>query len=171
MHISTKPLLLLSLVCGTVCSTPAALAQEPGRVEQITTNSRPYYFFLKPGEATRQIYVWGSVASPGLYEIGTGVELDQLLSLAGGPLIPPRDSRESVETTIRLFRGRPGSRELVFEATVEGMVREPETIPLLSDFDVVTVESVTRRGFSWRDGLSIATALAALALAYDRIVQ
>ena len=63
-HLSVRLFLVLGCLLGF---SDVVAAQEVGRVEQVESNTQPYYFFLRPGEATTQLYVWGNVRAPGLY--------------------------------------------------------------------------------------------------------
>lgn len=149
----------------------AVSAQEVGRIEQVEANTPPFFYFLQPGEATTQVYIWGSVLNPGLYEVGTSIGLEQLLTLAGGPLLAPREHNVRQEITVRVYREGPEGRAQIFEALIDELVQAPTRVPVLQDSDVVTVETVTfRPSFTWRDALSIATGLAAVALAVDRLL-
>ncbi|MEM1144592.1 MAG: hypothetical protein AAGI88_18585 [Pseudomonadota bacterium] len=157
-------------VCVALLAAPLLSAQEIGRFEQIETNTAPYYFHLKPGEATTQVYVWGAVVLPGVYEVGATTDLGKLLSLAGGPATSrPVIEPGSRTSTIKLFRAEEGRRLLLYEALVEDMIEEPSAYPALRDGDVITVEIHEARGFGWRDGISLIGALAALGLAVDRL--
>lgn len=147
-----------------------AHAQEFGRLEQIETNA-PLYYFLRPGEATTRVYLWGSIPAPGYYEVGPGVTLEQLLTLSGGPLIPTESQGSRVETTVRLYRQQDGARALLYERGLVEFLQRPADAPDLVDGDVVVVESVTNEVFNWRDALTITTAVLALAIAVDRLAS
>ena len=166
----SRPFLIIctyALVCSI---TPLVQAQEFKRFDNINAEGVSYHIFAKQGEATVQILVLGSVASPGVYEIGVGIELDQLLALTGGTTLATSTGSET-RVTVRLFREGTGRRDLVYEAPLERMLAEPGLYPPLQDGDVLTVETITieRDRFGWRDALSIVTSLTSIVLLIDRI--
>ena len=127
-------------------------AQDFGRVGKMLSQGTSYHVFAKPGEATVQVLVLGSVGAAGVYEVGVGTELDQLLALTGGtPMARTETSKTSV--TVRLFREGGGRRDLVYEVSLERMLAEPDLYPPLQDGDVFTIETITtvRTRFGWRD--------------------
>ena len=160
---------LLFVLAG--CLT--ASAQEFGRIDNLINTGTAYYAFAQPGEATVQVIVLGSVAAPGVYEIGISVDLGQLLALSGGPPLieTTGTTRTTSETTVRLFRKSTGRRDLVYEAPLELLLTEPDLYPSLQDGDVFTVEVVTKikTPFGWRDALSIITTGLAVAILIERL--
>lgn len=153
-------------------SYPAA-GQEFGRVDDILNTGTAYYTFSKSGEATVQVIVLGSISRPGVYEIGIGVDLGQLLALSGGPPLAITSGTTSSrnETTLRLFREATGRRDLVYEAPLELMLTEPGLYPPLQDGDIFTVETNTiqKQRFIWRDALSIVSSIASITILIERL--
>ncbi len=166
----SRPFLIICI--GTlVCSiTPLVQAQEFNRFDNMRAEGTSYHIFAKQGEATIQILVLGKMGSSGIYEVGVGIELDQLLALTGGT-IPAASTGSETRVTVRLFREGTGRRDLVYEAPLERMLAEPGLYPPLQDGDVLTVETFTieRDRFGWRDALSIVTSLTSIVLLIDRI--
>jgi hypothetical protein len=149
-------------------SIQTAFAQNFGLVEETRSNIQSYYFHVLPGEATVQVQVLGTVRSPGLYVIGVGTDLGQLLALSGGPVISPREGSVSREIFVRLFRPRGGSRNLLYEGEFDRVVNTMDPLPVLEDGDVMTIEVIEKKGFVWRDILAVIGAVAAVALAVER---
>ena len=150
----------------------AAQAQPSyGVVEDLQTNVPGYHFHVLPGEATISVYVWGTVGAPGLYEVGADTDLGELLSLTGGPAAAPETEDQVVHTTVRVFRFQGDERVEVYEAVVDEVVRQPGQYPQLHDNDIVEVETEIEEvtHFTWRDALSVVTAVAAIAVAAERI--
>ncbi len=165
----SRPFLIIctyALVCSI---TPLVQAQEFNRFDNMRAEGTSYHIFAKRGEATIQILVLGSTGS-GIYEVGVGIELDQLLALTGGTTMATSTSSET-RVTVRLFREGTGRRDLVYEAPLERMLAEPGLYPPLQDGDVLTVETITieRDRFGWRDALSIVTSLTSIVLLIDVI--
>jgi protein involved in polysaccharide export with SLBB domain len=55
--------------------------------EQSRFNRAAYYSYSEPGDVTIQVYVWGNVRHPGLYQVAKETGLSELFSLVGGPSI------------------------------------------------------------------------------------
>ncbi|MDX1546413.1 MAG: hypothetical protein R3247_05465 [Rhodothermales bacterium] len=163
-------LLLCACVLGGLCA-PLVQAQEFKRLEELVAMGVSHHVFARQGEPTIQVLVLGSVGAPGVYEIGTGVELDQLLALSGGMSFESTEGSVT-RVTIRLFREGSGQRSLVYEAPMERLLAEPGLYPLLQEGDVLTVEAVTVAGgrFGWRDALSILTSALSMAILFERFL-
>ncbi len=158
-----------------LCFLPLSLhAQTVGRVGNITTDGTAYHVFARPGEATVQVLVLGGVSSPGLYEVGAGTDLGQLLALTGGPAATSqRQSNQEIRVTVRLFREEAGARTVRYEAPLEQMLASPATYPTLQDGDVFSVETVVieHQGFAFRDVLTLLSTAATIALVIERITN
>jgi hypothetical protein len=143
-------------------SSPAA-AQEFGRIEE-TKSTVAYFYHARPGDATIQVAVWGNVKAPGIYEIPVGTELDRLLTMSGGAPIPARRKGREDETTISIYREEEGERRTVYEARLQTLIANPQAYPDLQDDDVMVVETVTPRQFSYRDVIQILSSVGTLTL-------
>lgn len=161
------------MVLVLLLAAPMSLAQNYGQVEETNTNVDSYFYFVEPGEGTIEVKVMGTVRSPGLYRLGEGTNLGQLLALTGGPVLGVRQKERDRETTVRLFRSRGdgGQQELVFERGFEeGIASQSATYPELKDGDVMTIEVVEDRQFEWRDALTILSAAGSVAFAIAQFV-
>jgi hypothetical protein len=146
-----------------------AAAQEFNRRAETETNL-PYFYYAKPGQATVQVMVWGS--QPGVYEVPDSTNLDLLLTLAGGPNIGSRSDRQKpTQVTVRLYRPEQSRQEPLFEASMERMASGDVEYPTLRSGDIVMIETVQPSRFTWRDGLSLLTTAASLALLTLRIID
>lgn len=163
------PLAAVAVFC---LSGSVSQAQEFGRFSETKSNVA-YFYHAKPGQATVQISVWGTVPRPGIYEVPDTTELGKLLTMAGGlPIEPRQENRDPAKITVRLYRSEGGSRRLLFKARADSMLRGPVTYPPLQENDIVVVETVqSRRDFGWRDVLSIASTLGTLTLLGLRILR
>ncbi len=146
-------------------------AQTFGEVEDRQTNVPSYYFHVLPGEGTMQVFVWGTVRAPGLYVVSDETGLDELLSLAGGPQLREIRNNDRREVAIRLYHPEGGARTIAYEALLDEMIANPGEYPPLRDGDVIEVTVHDIQGFGWRDLFSIAGAVAAVALAVERIIS
>ncbi len=147
-----------------------AKAQEFKRLDTITATGTAFRVFAKEGEATVQVLVIGSVPSPGLYEVGIGIGLDQLVALTGGSPLASSTSN-TTEHTVRLFRRAGEQRDLIYEAPLDRMVAEPDLYPLLEDGDVLMIESFTteRARLNWQDAVNLIASLATVILLVERL--
>lgn len=123
--------------------------------------------FVRPGEASVQIWVIADTRS-GLYEVGESLSLGELVVLTGaGPGMTT--ARERRRTDVKVYRGTNGTRDLIYDATLEDLVREPAAYPTLQNGDVVMMQTHARQRFQWRDALTIVSAASTTILLIDRI--
>ena len=151
-------------------AAPAATAQSLDRLQELEANVA-YYSYARPGDATVQVSVWGTVGNTGLYEVPEDTRLDKLLTMAGGAPIDARQrGQDPDDVRITLYRtGDDGSRTIVYEEPLENLVQNPE-YPALQDNDILVVELERARSpFRFRDILGIVSSLASLALLGLRI--
>ncbi|MFW5973316.1 MAG: hypothetical protein ACOCTG_04925 [Bacteroidota bacterium] len=138
-----------------------------GGLSGVEAQGMSFNRFVRPGEAFLQVWVISDNRS-GLYEVGETVSLGELIVLTGaGPGITTL--RERRRTNIRLYRGEGGTREIIYEASLEEMVQEPERYPRLQEGDVVMMETKVRQRFHWRDALQIVSAASTMILLIERI--
>jgi len=157
------------LLAAAVGATPA-YGQAFGRVEETKSNVS-YFYHARPGEATVQISVWGTVPAPGIYEVPDTTDLDKLLTMAGGaPMQARRKGQKDPTITVRVYRPEKDGRSEIFEAPLERMLQGDTSYPALRDDDIVVVETVRpKEPFGWRDVLSVASALGSITLLALRI--
>jgi hypothetical protein len=129
-----------------------------------------YYVYARPGQNTIQVTVLGSGVQTGIYELGEGTDLERLVAL-GGYSPGVRQSSNDRSVSIQLYRNSDGQRELIYDASLEAMIAAEAPAPMLQMGDIARIEVVDRERFSWRDGLSIATAAASIALFLERITR
>ena len=171
-YLSRRAVLLGVLATGFLAlglSMPVQ-AQRFGRLDDLNTNVTTYYHFAQPGEATIQVFVLGA-GLPGLYEIGEGTDLGSLFILAGGSGLDRQQAGVRRRVTIRLFKENMPQRTLAYEASLADLLATPGTYPSLEDRDILQVEIIEKRRFSWRDGLVILTSLGTLALIVENILR
>ncbi len=146
-------------------------AQTFGEVEDRQTNVASYFFHVLPGEATMQVYVWGTVRAPGLYVVSEATDLGELIALAGGPQLASIRNNDRREVTVRLYHTEGEIRTMAYESMLEEMIAAPGAYPPLQDGDIIEIATHEIQGFSWRDVLTIAGGVAAVALAVERIIS
>lgn len=143
----------------------AQLMPDPTRTRY---QSAAIYQFADPGDILTTVNVWGAVRYPGLYEVPEGTHLSTLFSLAGGPAIAERRSREQRTIMLRLIRAGE-HRDVVFESVMENEILVADEDPVVREGDVMTVEVVVRQRFSLRDVFPVVAALASATLAIERL--
>lgn len=170
---SRMSLRIVALLTAFVLTAPPVDAQAFGRVEDMQSSVAGYFTHVSSGDPTTQVYVWGSVGAPGVYEVSADTDLGKLISLAGGPADAPITEDVEQTTTVRVYRIAGGDREVIYEAVVDQLVREPGRYPTLQDGDVVELETEIEQTdrFTWRDGVSVITGVAAVVLAIERITS
>lgn len=158
------------ILLGCIRVSPVG-AQALGRIEQTETNVNSYYHFAERGTATIKVNVIGSVASPGIYEVSDGTNVETLLVLSG-PSVGRQSDRGSGRQTVlvRLYRKQADGRELVYEANLSEDVGDGTDPPILQENDLLMVE-VTESRIDWRDVLRIAQTVAVIGLAIDRFAR
>lgn len=131
---------LVGLGIALSLSAAAQTTGEFGRIDnrQLTPQSG-YYVNARPGEPTTRVMVWGEVLRPGVYEVGPGFEMSEVLSLAGLTL---RETQVpgAPELYVRLVRPEGGARAVVYDASLEAFARGDAPIPDLQDGDVIEVD-------------------------------
>ena len=162
---------VLAIVVGGIGAS--AHAQEFGRLQDMKERSNvAYFYFAPPGEATVQVQVQGTVPRPGLYEVSESTDLNKLLTFAGGAALEPRpENRDRPDITIRVYRPSDQSRAVVLEASFEQILSGRKQFQQFRDGDIVVVETVNQRSFTWRDLLSISSTTLSLALLAVRIIR
>ena len=165
-------LCLIALGLGGVFAPPAQ-AQEFGRLEKMKERTNvAYFYFAEPGDATVQVQVQGTVPRPGIYEVPDSTDLNKLLTMAGGAVLEPRpENRERPEITIRIFRPEGPEQSRLLETSYEQVLDGEKQFQNFSDEDVIVVETVQQRSFTWRDLLSFSSTALSLALLVVRILQ
>jgi len=162
--------LLVGLLAVPLMADPAH-GQRFGRIDETQSNVA-YFYHAQPGDATVQVSVWGTIPRPGIYEVPDSTDLDKLLTMAGGaPLEARQENRDAATINVRVYRPTPDSaRSVLFASSIEEMLSEDTTYPLLRDDDIIVIETIQpRRRFTWRDALSVLSSLGTLTLLGLRI--
>jgi purine nucleoside permease len=150
-------------------AAPAAAQQVPDLIRS-RYSPAAYYNYGEEGDVTIEVYVWGNVANPGLYEVPRDTNLGKLFSLAGGPAVGERSRNQRIRLEVRLMReaspdDRPaGARTVVYERVFE----DDESFVIEDDIalqagDVLVSEQYVRDRFTWRDALPIVSAVTSVA--------
>ncbi len=170
-----KRFFLISLVALTGASSTQA--QALANLSEVYSGNTAFYRHVERGDITVEVNVWGAVRNPGLYEVPQNTPLNKLLTLSGGPPIGVTTvgGPSQVQRTLhlRLLRTGNGALHVVFDAEMKDGIFLSEQNPVVEhgDYLVVEVTERQRQRFTWRDALQVSTAVAAFALATERIVR
>jgi hypothetical protein len=149
--------------------------QQEGVMPGIYGSGVANFYFAKPGDFTMLVSVWGAVGRPGRYEIPVGMDIGQLISLAGGPGADTRGTvgvdtysrRTAGKKIVRLSRLSGNGREIILEGDIEFLLRLKEQTVPLRDGDILMVDDIRR--FNFWDIIAIISSSATLLLLFDRI--
>lgn len=155
------PPLLRACVTALVC---AAIGVCASVAQPIAADGVMVYRYARPGEATVRVNVWGAVRQSGLYEVPLDMDLLGLLSVAGGPNVVEERRRERRIVVLQLSRSTGGSYDLIFEAPLNDVSAERRALPAIQNGDILTVKTVVRDRFGWRDALAITSAAGTVAV-------
>lgn len=150
-------------------TTPAATAQITGGFDEPITSGTSYHVFAFPGEPTVTVHLLGDIAS-GVYVVGAGISLLELLSVAGGA-VRGQGGGDRSSFTVRVFRTTGARRTSIYEADMHQLLREPTEYPALRDGDVITVDSTVRQRISFFNLVNIATSVSTVVLLVLRLVE
>lgn len=131
-------------------------------VVALVSTARGFYIHSQPGQETVVVTAAGAFQAPGRYVLEEGARVGDVVALAGGLGEAVRRSEERIRATIRLYR----EGDVILEAPLSDLYAQ--ATPVLVSGDVVDLESVRSTVFTWRDVISIATGIGALALAIER---
>ncbi len=153
-------------------SAGLAHAQRLNELDRSRYSPAAYYNFAEPGDVTILVNVWGSVRNPGLYEIPQGTRMNTLVSIAGGPeLVSSVTARNKRIITLRLLRATDGQHRPVVDTQMTDEVLIAKDDPVLSNQDVLILETRLKEKFSIRDVFPIVAAIGTVALAIERITR
>jgi hypothetical protein len=152
-------------------ATATAHGQDLSYFERSGYSPASFYNYSEPADVTMLVNVWGTVRNPGLYTLPEKTTLSHLLSLSGGPIVAPREDRQDRTIQVLVFRPGPGGSEIVFQMEMNNDVAAMNVDPTLVDGDIVTVETIVHRRFSWRDAFPVVAAIGTVAIAIERILN
>ena len=167
-HVSPASLALRRFV-APVALLLLALAVPPATAQPIPSGGAAVYRYAQPGQAIIAVHVWGGVRQPGWYEVQPATTLDQVLSLAGGPVVGAEDPREERQVRLTLTRGAGPARSVIYASTLDALMVSGAPVPALAHGDVLTLQTTVRPRFTWRDGLGVASAVGGLLVALTRL--
>ena len=142
-----------------------------GYVGEVPTNSPNHFYYAQPGEIATRVSVWGTVRAPGIYFVRPNVDLAEVISLAGGPAIGPLSEVVDRHITVRVYRLEGNQRILAYEEPLVDMIAEPGAYPALENEDVIEVETIEDRKWTFRDTVTVIGAAATTIIATERLIN
>lgn len=127
-----------TLAAALLTLVPAALAQDYGRLEDTQASAPGYFFFARPGEPTVSVTAVGAVGATGLYLLGVGSTVADLVALAGGAPLPA-DPATASDAVVRLLR----DGAVLVETPYPELYSAGAAPMRLADGDVVEVSAPT----------------------------
>lgn len=136
-------------------------------LEDIQTTGTAYFIYASPTDPTFEVVVVGEGTRSGIYRLREGTTLTELLGLSGGTPTSSETEREIVEAFVRVLRSSGGEqRTVIYEATTEQAIREPQRHPVLQSGDVIETDvtyEVVDEPFTVLSALELAARIASLA--------
>ena len=132
-QLSVRLLAFAALAVTSALSVPTASAQEYGRIEDTQATAPGYFFFARPGEPVVAVTAVGAVTAAGLYLLGQGADVADLLALSGGIAVPGGQ-----EPTVRVYRDGLA----IYESGLHAVYGPGAAPPVLEDEDVVEVTAL-----------------------------
>ena len=120
---------LAALASLAALAAGPTVAQEYGRIEDTQAEAPGYFYFARPGEPVVSVTAVGGLRASGLYYLGEGASLADLLALSGGVTA----ATGAEDPTVRLYRGGA----VAYEAPLQSVFRAPPQ--RLEEGDVVEV--------------------------------
>lgn len=156
-------LYLIGYVGPSAAQVPTAQAPS-----DLQTSGTAYFIYTEPGAPTIEVLMAGEGARSGIYRIQEGTSLTELLVLSGGIPTSEETERQVVEAFVRVLRVTSGDgRTVVYEATTEQALREPQRHPDLQSGDLIELDVTYEElgePFTLRDGIEIASRVASITL-------
>ncbi|MEM8556261.1 MAG: hypothetical protein AAGG50_00305 [Bacteroidota bacterium] len=163
------PARVLVLLCVALATLPAAHAQSGTPGIDGGTGLAAVFSYVPPGIPAMEVDLWGAIRQPGRYRVPRTMELLDVLSLAGGPVIGTDEEGRTQEAIVRVSRDGASGRDLIFEAQLADVERGTMVPPDMLEDDIVSVQVRVRARLYWRDVLSVTTSVAALTLLFLNI--
>jgi len=120
--------------------------------------------YARPGHPTMVIYVLGDVATAGRWRVERGVQLLDLLAVAGPSVVMTEESETVEDVRVKVFREADQGRRLTFNESIESLLTSANASLLLEEGDVVVVDVIEKRQSTAVSLLAIASSVASLVL-------
>jgi hypothetical protein len=157
--------MLIGLCVGIGCL-------QPGQGQVLPENwsgGGAFYDLASPDAVKMQVHVWGTIRSPGIYQLPRDTKLSTLFTVAGGYAMQPLERGTRQQTTLRLLRPNGSGYDEVFSAELGRDISPLAFDPTLLSGDILTVETTMRRRVGAREVLSMAGSVASIAYLIVRL--
>ena len=152
---------IIASVLATVLTCACQVSAQGLPVDtEIESAGAAYFQFLRSGEVPIEVLVMGDVGAPGIYSVGVGTGIAELLALSRG------GNRDAI---VRLYQQNGDQRLLVYEQPVQQVMTGVPVLPPLASDNILFVEVEDRSvWFTLDNVLRLVTTAATLLLVYDR---
>lgn len=141
----------------------ASLAQSP------LPGNEFVHQYARMGRPTINVFVWGEVATPGIWRVEPDIDLIELLSVARVRQIGVEEPGTSRQFTLRIFREEGGQRREVYTERLERIVGGGGGYPALRDGDILEVAVKRKNTITFRSVTNLIGAASAVALLIIRV--
>jgi len=158
--------ILYVLILGVI-TVPAAgqvIEQDRSRLNQAA-----YFVYTEPGDIAIRVHVWGMIKYPGLYEVPRGTNLNELISLAGGPQLGERLRRSRKTLEVTLFKDSRQGMEPHTSIVLSNKLADIPQSVILEEGDMLTFDLEVRQRLRWRDMFPVVSMVGTLILIIDRL--
>lgn len=144
-----KTLLTVGLVALAVSSISA---QGISQFEISRPSNAAYFKYTRTGDVSVIVNIWGTIRYPGRYELTRGSNLGDAVSLAGGPSDTGEHPNEFDRIiTVTLSRQGINGREVIFQSELSQIVESTSPLPVLTDDDVLYINTISATKFNYRN--------------------
>ncbi len=156
---ASAPLLLSFLLLAWPAETAAQFDQDLVTGPTVKTYGRPGY-------AKVTVYVWGT-ADTGVWSVEQGTDLLEFLSVAVRTAGNTRNADVRSYQVFKLYRENQNRRgDPFFEARMDDLFSRTLSYPEIQEGDILVIETIARRRFTWRDISQVTGTLASLVSTY-----
>ncbi len=175
MHLSKRFVAYLAFsMLLALCVAPSgevAAQDAPQATPGLTSPLENPNRFARPGMPTNEVWVWGEVSQPGIWRVERGADLVQFLSHLRVPGALQERAGTRTRYTLKIYRGQPRERDLIFETRLDELLEQGGDYPELQDGDILAVE-LRQRQSRWQIARLVTTTIssaASLTLLFLRI--
>jgi len=130
------------------------------------------YRYARPGQATQEVYIWGAVDQPGIWEVAPETDLVELFSVARPTGFGTEEIGTETQVMVRIRRTENGQTQVAHEMQLKTLLNQaPNQRPSLQAGDVIEVRTVESRKLSIRTVGTIVGTLSSVTILILRLAR